>query len=700
MSSNEMKPELSPNIQQVLYSMKSIHKIMPLLAGVCYMTLSAHAASSLLIGPDPIAKTPHHLGFNAELLNYFSESNLADWMADSNGTICRIFVSKGFTKGIFENIKTEEDFNRYRAAVRESPERNIRWAAQTPSTGDKQPDRTEEMCSLMLKTGIEPLVDVGVGAKNNYKDSILIDLRKTAEAPENINWAAAASAYESHFAAFYRLGKIGVRYFMMANEPEYGWKGFYYPADVKPENLTWKERGEYVGRQLGAIARMGRLALEDVQSVLRVNDDPRKFVFSGPGAHTSWEFFWKYVEPYVDCLDSHCYEANGAVFSGVQDRMAMRSGTKRLAFSEFNLISGPMTHSNSMFTNDSALLLGGVLQSILQASSLKEPDLEFAALYLFNYPATHRMFKSLVYGEMDAIDAAGVIQQSPVAPTLQTMQIRTATLSYFVFKMLARCVPGSNSPLTSYAVLPLGMSTLGFAQAVDKRNSRSIYLNLERDKYYANGGSGNEYEMSAIRTPDRLYVNIVNPGPGTSKDLEIDLELQPKNYKFAVVRETSENKRDEVVAVLPVKDKRIKLEIPGNSLTQVILLDLDLNKIRNLTLEESTFTPGKLVDMTKFQTTRLRAYGEIDGRKIDLSELNIAWKSSEPVRVRVYSGGLIQKYYETSNEVTVTAAIFNSNDYAEARVAPSKQDPKATATDLKMLDVNQDRMIQDQAKTL
>lgn len=679
--------------------MKSIYKILPALAGAYCMTLSAQAAGSLLIGPDPIAKTPRHLGFNAELLNFFNESNLADWMVDSNGTMCRIFVSKGYTKGEFDSIKTEEDFNRYRAAVRGNPDQKINWIANQPAAKDKKPDRTEDMCRLMLKSGIEPLIDVAVGGKSNYKDSILIDLRKTAEAPQNINWAAAAAAYESHFASFYRLGKIGVRYFMMANEPEYGWKGFHYPADVDPEKLTWAEKGDYIGRQLGAAAKMGRMALDDIQALLKSQDDARKFVFAGPGAHTSWEYFWRYVRPYVDCLDSHCYEADGAIFSGVQDRMAMRSGTgKSLSFSEFNLISGPMTPYNSMFTNASALALGGVLQSVLQASSVNEPDMEFATLYLFNYPATHRMFKSLVYGEMDAIDAAGFIQQSPVAPTLETMQIRTATLSYFAYKMMARCVPGTHSPLSSYEVLPLGMSTLGFAQAVDTRNSRSIYLKLENDKYYANGGSGNEYEMSAIRTPDRLYVNIVNPGPGTNKDVEIDLELQPKNYKFAVVRETSENKRDEVVAVVPVKDKKIKVDIPGNSLMQVILVDLDLDKIQSLTLEEQTLTPGTLAESSKFQTTRLKAYGEIEGKKVDLSELNIEWKSSVPVLVRVYSGGLVQKYYETPKEVVVTASVFNSKVSAEAKVAASKQASKDTESDLKKVDVGQDKMIQEQAK--
>ena len=224
----------------------------------------------------------------------------------------------------------------------------------------------------------------------------------------------------------------------------------------------------------------------------------------------------------------------------------MRSGPgKSLAFSEFNLISGPMTPFNSMFTNASAMLLGGVLQSVLQASSVNEPNLEFATLYLFNYPATHRMFKSLVYGDLDVLDAAGLDQ-------------------------------GFSSGLPEMA------PTL---------------------------------EMSAIRTPDRLYVNIVNPGPGTNKDVEIDLELQPKNYRFAVVRETSEYKRDEVVAVTPVKDKKVKVEIPCNSLTQLILVDLGLDKIQNLGLEEKSLTPGTLAQLSKFQTTRLKAYGEIEGKK-------------------------------------------------------------------------------------
>lgn len=678
--------------------MNYTHKILTLLASACCLSVSAHSAGSLLLGPEPVAKTPRHLGFNAELLNYFNESNLADWMVDSNGTICRISVSKGFTKGKFDSINTEEDFNRYRKAVQENPEKSINWKTDQSATGQGKPDRSEDTCRLLLKAGIEPLINVQVGAKGNDNQSILIDTRKTAESPKNINWAAAAAAYESHFAVFYKMGKIGVRYFMMANEPEYGWKGFNYPADVDPEKLTWSEKGDYIGRQLGAVAKMGRMALDDVQVLLKTQNDERKFVFSGPGAHTSWEYFWKYVSPYVDCLDSHCYEANGSVFKSVQDRMAMRSGKKSLAFSEFNLVSGPMTPGNSMFTDNSAMMLGGVLQSMLQASSLNEPNLEFAALYLFNYPATHRMFKSLVYADMDAVDASGFIQQSPVAPTLEMMQTRTATLSYFVFKMLARCVPGKDSPLSSYEVLPIGMSTLGLAQAVDTRNSRSIYLKLEHDKYYANGGSGNEYEMSAIRTPDRLYVNILNPGPGTNKDLEIDLDLQPKAYKFAVVRETSETKRDEVVAVVPVKDKKFTLSIPGNSLTQVILTDLALDKIQKLTLEEKTLTPGSLAELSRLQTTRLKAYGEIEGKKVDLSELNIEWKSSVPMLVRVYSGGLVQKYCDTPKAVAVTASVFNSNISAEAKVAASKQASKDTEADLKKVDVSQDKMIQEQAK--
>lgn len=167
--------------------MKTTHKILPALAIACCLTLSAHAAGSLLIGPDPVAKTPRHLGFNAELLNFFNDSNLADWMADSNGSMCRIFVSKGITKGEFDHIKTEEDFNRYRASVRGNPENNLKWVADQPAAKDQKPDRTEDMCRLILEAGIEPLIDVAVGGKSNYKESILIDLRKTVEAPQNIN---------------------------------------------------------------------------------------------------------------------------------------------------------------------------------------------------------------------------------------------------------------------------------------------------------------------------------------------------------------------------------------------------------------------------------------------------------------------------------------------------------------------------------
>ena len=65
--------------------------------------------------------------------------------------------------------------------------------------------------------------------------------------------------------------------------------------------------------------------------------------------------------------------------------------------------------------------------------------------------------------------------------------------------------------------------------------------------------------------------------------------------------------------------------------------------------------------------------------------------------VRVYSGGLVQKYYETPKEVVVTASVFNSNISAEAKVAASKQASKDTEADLKKVDVSQDKMIQEQA---
>lgn len=661
----------------------------------------ALAGGSLLVGNDPVGKTPRHLGYNAEMLNFIKESNMADWMADSNGTICRIFTPKRYFKTEFDHIKTEEDFNQYRIALLKDPDKVIQWDAYRLN-GKGNAENSEKICDTLLKAGVQPLVSINCSAKDSYPQPILVDLRKTAEVPQNICWAAATAAYEIHFATFYRLGKMGVRYFTMGNEPEYGWTHFHYPADVVAEKLPWNERCDYIGRQLGAIAKMGRFAMNDANKLL--SKDREALHFTGPGAHTGWEIFWKYTAPYVDTLDSHCYDPNGQIIASVQDRMAMRNQGKSLAFSEFNLVSGPMTPYNSMFTNTSSLLLAGMLQSLLQSTSRDEPNLEFATLYLFNYPATHRMFKSLVYGDMDVLDAAGTDQNyqsnlSELAPTLEGMQIRTATTSYFVFKMLARCVPGSDSSLSSYEVLPLGMSTLGFSQAVDSKENRSIYLKLERDKYHANGGSGNEYQMSAIRTEDRLYVNIANPGPGTNKDVEIDLGLQPKNYRFAVVRQTSEYKRDEVVAIHPVKNQKINLEIPGSSFIQVILVDLNLDNIQSITLEEQTFTPGTIEGLSKLETSRLIAIGNIDGKKVDLSELNIEWKSNFPPLVRVYSSGLVQRLYESRKEVTITASVLNSKLSAEAKVRPSANaKEKEEIVDGIKLDVGQDKMIREQAK--
>lgn len=461
----------------------------------------------------------------------------------------------------------------------------------------------------------------------------------------SIDWGAAGSAYEYYFACIWRYAtRFGVTYYMMLNEP---------PGD------------ERTVRQVGVLARLARLALEDVRAKLPDAKTAAALCLSGPAAYMNWEEFSPYVGPYVDFLDVHLYEPDRDLFARKLSRvftLARLSG-RRTILTEFNRVGGPMPPEESLFSIRPSLQVAGLLMAALEGARRGDPGFEAALLYQFQFPATHRNFKSLVYGDMNLVDWTGQ-DLAPWAnhappPSFESLQLRFATPAYHMLKMAARCVPGNRGGKASYEVFELGEGNRGVGAVRDPIGRRNVYPSLESNKYYANGGGGAGVRTLAVCAGERLIVLVANPEPVLLKAVGFDLSPLKESYVTAVVRETSPMKRDTAVAQLPVQERRVTLDLPPESLTQVIFVKEDLARVEELRIEEETATPGDSRALGLYETTRLYALGRIGPKWLDLSELNVTWSSSVPDGVRVYQGGLAQRMASQSTDATIKAKTLN-----------------------------------------
>lgn len=653
-------------------------------------TLEA-APPNYLIGPRPIGKTPVHLGVNVEVQDEHERCNLWDWLADSGSTIVRTFHpasdlrKKRASESDFDSIKTYGDFERFRERLRGDPERAVPWGRYRFSDRIAWIGVPEGICAKLTESGIQGLISLDYSPRM-FPRSLILNWRRELQVNDaDLDWGAAASAYEYFFAAIYRFSSSsGMTHYLLHNEPEYCSDRFYFPAHVEADpSLRWTEGQEEIGRQLGVLARLARYALEDVRAGLKDRTVASRLCLAGPASHSMWERHWKYVSAHVDVLDSHFYSPDPQLLGSIQDRMAVWAAAepgRRLGFSEFSIVSGPMTLSDSLWCLQPSLMLGGVLMEIIGCTRPDEPTIEFATLYQFQFPATHRNFKSLVYGDMNMIDWSGCdrgLNKSPDSyPSFEQLQLRMATPAYHIFKMLSRSVPGQNGALGE--VLPIAASTIGFANAVDPFTRRSVYRSLDSNAFYANGGSATDMRPLAVRTSKSLHIYVLNPGPLAVERLEIELGLLPENYRTAVIRECSLGKRDYPLRQLKINGSLLAVSLTPRSLTQIICVHEDLFGIRELKLEERTFTPGSLAALDYLETTRLRAFGRIGADWIDLTDLNILWESTRPSSVMVYQGGLVQRVHQKSIEVEIAASTLDGTARVSARVrAPESEKPKA-----------------------
>ena len=627
------------------------------------------ARGSYLIDSKPMHQTPKYLGVCLEVAESADRSNLWDWLADSGVKMVRVVHPDKDMRVIpasestYKGIETQRDFDSFRKRLLADPKANIPWSNYCFDKNVPWLGVADIEVAKVIEAGVSPIVSIAYGP-HHYPRPLLKAFTGELPTPdESINWAAAASAYEYYLAVIYRhAAQQGVTHFMMLNEPI---------GDAK-----------YM-QQIGVIARMGRLALEDVRGKLGDRKKAAAMRLSGPACHANWEEFWPYVEPYVDFLDGHFYDPDPDMFTRQCARMTMRARQtgKKVAFTEFNRIGGPLQPDQALLAVKPALQLGALTMSVLSAGRAQEPGCEMALLYEFQAPATHRNFKSLVYGDMNLIDWTGqdlALNSAPSEwhPAFDELQIRFATPAYHIFRMLARCTPGDSGNADSYEVLDVGESFMGFNAVHDSAIRHNIYRMLSENKYYALGGSGPDFRHLVVRTPERLLINILNPGPTSAKRVGFDFDLLKESYATAVVRETSLVRRDQAVSQIALSGKRLVVDLSPESLTQIILIKDDLRKVSELKLEERTATPGTIADLGLFQTTRLRALGRIADRWIDLSDLNVVWSSSEDRLVKVYQGGLVQRVRQTGKSVVIAAKTLEGNLQVSQLVRPDEQERK------------------------
>ena len=628
---------------------------------------------SYLLDSKAVSQTPKYLGVCLEVADNAERSNLWDWLADSGAKMVRVLHPDKdvrivpASEATYKPIATKSDFDAFRARLLADPEKNIPWSnyrfdKEIPWLGIPDVE-----IKKVIQAGVSPVVSIAYGPQYYPGPLLKVFTDEIKAKDENVNWPAAASAYEYYLANVYRYAsRNGVTHFMMLNEPSGGVKTV---------------------QQIGVIARMGRLALEDVRARLSDQRTAAGLRLSGPACYSNWEEFWPYMEPYVDFLDRHFYNPDPDMFTRQYNRAAMRASQtgKKVALTEYNRIGGPLQPDQALWAMKPALQLGVLTMSILSSGRAKEPGCEMALLYEFQAPATHRNFKSLVYGDMKLIDWTGRDhglngEASEWYPSFEELQIQFATPAYHIFKMLSRCTPGAATGVESYEVLGVGESSKGFGEVWDKEISNNIYRMTDERKYYALGGAGPEIRVLAVRTPERLIITVLNSAPTPVKRVGFDLDYVKEPYATAVVRETSLLRRDQAVAQMAVTGKRVIVDLPADSMTQIILIKEDLTKVTELKFEEKTVTPGTIKDLGLYQTTRLCALGKIGKRWMDLSELNIAWSSSEERLVNVYQGGLVERVRETGKPVVITAKPLAGGLQISQTVMPDKEGQKLASS--------------------
>jgi hypothetical protein len=637
------------------------------------------ACPVLTIYPRVKAHVPRRLGFNVEIQTDADRLNLWDWLADSGATVIREFHPEVDMRraqvrpGAWGVLATRADFDALRARFRADPKGRVDWANYRfdeviPWLG--VPNRIVERVNAL---GITPMVPMGY-VPRQFPRPLVKDVEAT-EMPgdDGLDWEAAASAYEYYFAMIYHFASVhGCRIFMMVNEPEYRFSGFYLPSHIDAvrnqlfEKLfiqlddvrMWHEYFRSLAVQCGALTRIARLAMDDARVALGAAPAAADLVLTGPVAG-NLDAYWPFVGPYVDYCDYHQYSALPEAYRERFRRasaLAGGAGGKPIVVSEFNRQAGEMRIANLYFPIEESLGLARILMELLDVSREGDAPIEAATLYHFFFPGTHRNYKSLVFGDMNRVDWTGRDSRSlygAYPPSAEELQIRFATPAYHIFRMLARCVAANPAAGPAHPVFETTFMIRDTSRVPDMSAALRVL---------------------AVDQGRRLLVTVLNTDAARSDTLTLDLRSLPRSYAWAVVRETAQNRWDLVTAEVPLTDGCLRVHVAPLTVVQVILSDLDPRRIGAARLEERTFTPGTLETLAPLQTTRLRLIANVAGQPADLTEHNVIWVSDDPNLVRVDQGGLVQRVRSAPRPVGLRARLADGRLLAETVVPPDRKE--------------------------
>ena len=645
---------------------------------------------SVLIGKRVVAQTPRRFGVNVEVQEHYDRCNLWDWLADSGATVIREFHPEKYlrkerlTCEQLSGISSKADFDQWRQQLAAHPE-SLPWHLFLFNEPVKWLGVPDGIIGKVKQGGMEPIVSMGYYPRM-FSEPLLRFLSPDELAPhaasygemktpsplvpgvweqmpgdQDINWRAAAAAYEYYFAFLYHYANdFSVRYFNLHNEPEFYYRSFHFPPELMPDPPKYYQPyGAYgtsrylvpMAMQMAVLSRIARIACEDVQTGLKDPELARDLTLASPAWGGNSEYYWSLAHPFVDIEDYHCYTTNPGAFAQFHHRVSMtvaQTPGKKTACTEYGRKGGPVRVSDLLFDIGPALEAAGLMLTTLSFTRPEDPPCEFVTFYHFQFPATHRNYKNLVYGDMNSLDWSG--QDKPLNlrgdrryPSFAQLQLRYPTTAYHMFRMLARCAPGPGAPVAAYPVLEAGL------------------LNCARPEYAG-------LRTLVVDTGRDLIVTFHNAALQKAPDVELDLSRFAGRFSFAVVRETSRTTCDEVVAQVRLEQDRMRLDVAAQSLTQIILTPLALDRISSLRLTETTLTPGNAQCLAQYQTTRFQALGRIDDRDHDLSQMNVLWRSSDGEAVPVYQGGLVVCLLPGPGTVTVQAATMDGAIRAAADI--------------------------------
>lgn len=634
-----------------------------------------------------IGRGPRVFGVNVEVQDHAKHSNLWDFLADCGVSCVRTFHPEKSMRrhaavpGELGEFASWADFEAFRSSVCTNPESGpICWETYLFDEHVPWMGVPSEFLAKYQEVGIEALVSIGI-RPGCFERSLVPDLSaETIPALEELDPEAAAVLYEYAFAVCFRCAKdFGVRTFMTVNEPEWAPRFFHMvdelaslkrlPIIRESDHGQTTAKGEAYRRcfgiQFAAMAKILRLAIDDVQDLLGVD-----LVLSGPTSNQFFSALAEYGAPYLDVLDFHHYSDHAGSHQARIDqarRVAQEYPEKGIAISEFNLKAGPTPYEKMLFVLPAALAQCDVLMTAIQAGTDGNP-LDFLALYLFAGPSTHRSFKHLVYGDLnllswDGNDSALRSKGPEWYPVFEELQLRHTTPAYHIVKMLARAVTGQ--VCDGCEILSTNEDVHDRLRVLATRSGEELFVTVLDRKF----------EDVFADLADHQVDAAVDDSGAQAGGLELMLPDECVG-KWAIVRRTSVGAHDEIVDVLALTTPSVKLEPCAQSVTQVRVLPHELSEITSLEIREEEGTPGSLADLSLHQTTRLRAAAVIDGENIDLSDISVRWESSAPHSVSVGPTGLVQRQRIGADPVIITATALPSRLRIELPIAPCEGNHK------------------------